>query len=79
MSFDTKEIYANTSEYIRESQRIPELSRSEIQAILAPGRAVTKLVRRGNGNWELLIDGKVWESGTHHACIDAYRRFKGIA
>jgi len=79
MSFDTREIYSNTSEYIRESQRIPELSQSEIQAILAPGRAVTKLVRQRDGTWQLLVDGKLFEQGTLHACTDAFRRFKGIA
>jgi hypothetical protein len=79
MSFDNRTPYVNTSEYIRDSQNIPELSRSEIQAILASGRSEAKLVRARTGEWQFIVDGQVRAKGSIYECTDAFRRFKGIA
>jgi len=79
MSFDHRTLYSNTSDYIRDSQNIPELSRSEIQAILAPGRCEAKLVRARTGEWQFLVEGQIRAKGSLYECTDAFAHFKGIA
>lgn len=78
MSFDTREIYANTSEYIRASQQIPAIYKSDIQDAFTYRCAKGQLVRQRNGNWQLFFDGEIWACGTLNKCISEYKQFNGI-